>query len=543
MSSNGVMLQDYVPNAINNLTEEIWCAGAVIPRGKRVVIGHNRDGWQEVTFTMGPMEDFIGMALVPPEMIAIEEPKRIPGVGFMPQGVAAMAVRSQQYGPRSPAIDQSAPLPSPPGGSSAFTSSMLPGCYMVTGTVVAVRDQAGQNANVLAWANPGDMYYADGVRVYDSHVLLGQHTVVSGFWVRVIPWAWHISPGNRPSGAMWIFEKYLQPCSSTAQPPVQSASQAYTSALREQALPANQSHAPRSRGRPYQWGGLHGHGVGDVPEELPEGWPESASPGTGIAIPSYVPGQARPGESRGIYPYYMPQTSAFTRGQAHGITSWGVRRAGLSAGGASAFTMTAANALNQELVTNNCAGCADMTSRLRQLTFAFKAAVATDTGMPAQNLNMSNMLAMTAYGPATDAALKLVLGAGTAYANGPCTDDNGNCLGNFATPITPQTIQAVEQQFAQQIQTLLGQVNNLPQADIVHMLVQGFSTLVTQFAAELAKVKPVVFNPPPAVPPPAAPPATAPATGIPWSTVLLGGLIGTAVIGTGVLLYAHTRHA
>lgn len=538
MSSNGVMLQDYVPSVINNLTEEIWCAGAVIPAGKRVVLGHMRDGGVEITFTMGPMQDFIGKALVPPEVVGIEEPQRIPGVGFMPQGVAAMAVRSG----RSPQVAPNFQWQHIDGllTVNGVTSSG----YDVTSYDIAIGGtkysfQGALQSGYSDWhnivVNNPDIRNAKLLGI-TGNVTLNNGNVSGQVFVRV---GQHTNLGYMRITGTIVGE-------STAYAPSRGAID--QSAPLPPSSPSMRS--PEFRRPASQWGGLHSSPESEAPAERPEGWPNT--PGTGIfpyyspaatreiAIPSYVPGQARPGQSRmgPVWPVGMPAAVASRRIRGfHGSD-------GLGAGGASAFTMTAANALNQELVTNNCAGCADMTSRLRQLTFAFKAAVATDTGMPAQNLNMSNMLAMTAYGPATDAALKLVLGAGTAYANGPCTDDAGNCLGNLSTPITPPAIQAVEQQFAQQIQTMLKQVAYLPQADIVHTLVQGFAALINRFAVELAKLPPVVVvSQPPATPPPAAPPATAPATGIPWTTFLVGGLIGSAVLGTGVLLYTHARRS
>jgi hypothetical protein len=256
-----------------------------------------------------------------------------------------------------------------------------------------------------------------------------------------------------------------------------------------------------------------------------------------------LPGRAPQGSSRmgPVWPVGMPAAVARTRLRGvYGLNT------GVGAAGASAFTMAAAQALNDHLVTNNCAGCNDMTSQLRQLTFAFKAAVMTDTGIsPQMNLNMSNALAMTAYGSGTDQALKNILGAAGVYANGPCTDDNGNCLGNLSTPVVPPATAALEQQVVKAIQAAIQQAPYIPQPELVKSLVQGFAALVNQIGFELAKLKPVIFvdNQPPAKPPPAPPPAAPPEKKIPWGTVLLGGLIGTAVLGTGVLLYTHARHS
>src|SRR5580765_7273584 len=131
MSSNGVMLQDYVPNAINNVTERIWCAGAVIPAGKKVVLGNIRNGWREITFTMGQMQDIVGMALVPPEVVAVESIPRMSGVGLFPAGIASMRARGtgQALAERSQVSYRGATRMGPvwPVGIPAYQRSMMPG--------------------------------------------------------------------------------------------------------------------------------------------------------------------------------------------------------------------------------------------------------------------------------------------------------------------------------------------------------------------------------------------------------------------------------
>lgn len=231
-------------------------------------------------------------------------------------------------------------------------------------------------------------------------------------------------------------------------------------------------------------------------------------------------------------------------------------RRGLGAIGASAFTMTAAEALDEHLTTNNCAGCDDLKSTLRQLTFAFKAAVLTDTAtMDSVKLNMRDTLAMTAFGPGTDAALALVLGAAKTYHNGPCTDDNGRCLAatNLVTPDIPAAIAALEAQLSHQIQGAMQKAPYVPQPELVAMLVQGFAALINQIGFELAKLKaqvtpvkldlpsPYVDATPVVTPSPAVattPPATTAKKG--WTTTekfLVGGAVGVAIAGAGLLAY------
>lgn len=215
----------------------------------------------------------------------------------------------------------------------------------------------------------------------------------------------------------------------------------------------------------------------------------------------------------------------------------------------SAFTLAAAQALDAYLAANGCAGCDDITSHLRSLTFAFKAAYLTDQNLPAVNMNMSTTLAMTAYGAATDGALSAVLGSATrTYKGGPCTDDMGNCTPqtNLVTPSIPAAIQALEQQLAHQIQQAIQQVQYTPQPELVSGLVQGFAALINQVGFELAKLKnpiPIEATPPP---PPALPvtKTTTTTTGAQapsgWTTgekVAAGVAAGAAVVGIGFLLY------
>ncbi len=288
-------------------------------------------------------------------------------------------------------------------------------------------------------------------------------------------------------------------------------------------------------------------GVGDVPEELPEGWPESGSPGTGI-FPYYSPAATREIAVPSYAPARMMPGNVASR---HAITSWGVRARGFGAAGASEFTVKAGEELDEHLTTNGCAGCDDYKSTLRQLAFKFKAACMTDPGVSGQvSFNISTPLAMTAFGTGTDKALTLVLGQKKTYSGGPCTDDNGVCLGNLpqiaqvtpvalgplVTQVLNQIGDQIQQQQAQPNATQLGR-----QEPLVNALVGAATGLLVALSAALAKATPIVNITP--TPPPAAPPATTPAKGIPWGTVIVGGLIGTTILATGAFVYTHARRA
>ena len=229
---------------------------------------------------------------------------------------------------------------------------------------------------------------------------------------------------------------------------------------------------------------------------------------------------------------------------------------GFGDAGASQVTMLAAAALDEHLTTNNCAGCNDIKSPLRQLAFAFKAACLTDPAVQNKvNLNMSSTLAMTGFGPGTDAALSLVLGASKTFQNGPCTDDSGVCLGNFATPIIPPAVITLERQFALQIQSAIQAANLMPQQDLVNMLTQGFAALINQIGFELAKLQPLPVPQPqplPVPPPPQPLPVVRTSASVdtggsqpaPWTTgekVAAGIAAGVVLTGVALVVYKTAK--
>jgi hypothetical protein len=226
---------------------------------------------------------------------------------------------------------------------------------------------------------------------------------------------------------------------------------------------------------------------------------------------------------------------------------------GLGDAGASAVTMTAAQALDEHLTTNGCAGCDDIKSPLRQLTFAFKAAAITDPAISNKvSLNLATVLAQTGFGPGTDSALSLVLGASKTFQNGPCTDDNGVCLGNFITPMFPAPVKLLEQAFATQIHSVMQAINLLPQQDLVNMLTQGFAALINQIGFELAKVQPLPVPKPQPLPVP-PPPQPLPVTKVSltdqkgstgWTTnekITAGIAAGVVLTGVALVVYNATK--
>jgi hypothetical protein len=295
----------------------------------------------------------------------------------------------------------------------------------------------------------------------------------------------------------------------TFQPPrAQSASQAYTSSLREQALPMTSLTSGR-RPRPpgYQAGGLHGRG-----------------------------GQSHISRSTSM-PILMP------RGVAGLPVGFGAA--------ASAFTVQAAAALDQQLANFGNAGCNDPRSALRQLTFTFKAACLTDPAVQnSVNLNMTTPIAMTGYGPGSDTALSLVLGASRTYQGGAVTDDQGNCNsqnGSMPTPIIPPNMTAAANAVVSQIMLALQNVPVAQQSQVITNL----TTLLGQFLGMLAAANigqsatPVVVTTPPPkynLPNLSETSTTTTTTSAPMSTtskVIIGGLIGAAVLGGAVLITKH----
>lgn len=295
---------------------------------------------------------------------------------------------------------------------------------------------------------------------------------------------------------------------------------------------------PRAPGLPPKIPGLHGRGGGGLGQTTFER--------ALTAVPSYKPVRMMPGSPGFRRTRAVPMLEAQTRGSRRMGPVWPVgspamklRSAvrgfrGLGAAGASAFTVQAATALDEHLTTNTCAGCDDMKSALRQLTFTFKAACLTDEKIVNNvSLNISTSLAMTGFGPGTDKALSLVLDKQRTYEGGPCTDDDGRCLGNFSTPVLPKTAQTLEQQLVSQIAAIIAMQKSIPQAQsvVVPDIIAAFVALISALPP-LPAVNISVAPPNGMKPPPPAPPEKKDMT----TTFLVGGLIGVAVVGTVVAL-------
>jgi hypothetical protein len=522
---NGILLQDYRPENINNITEEIWCAGAVIPRGKRVIVGPNRNGWQEITFTMGPMQDFIGMALVPPGIIQLENsPARAaPGVG------AAYGSQSQmQLGPSSVKVNS--------GFTSTGVSTGAGNAFV--GQIAGLQVQgvfSGQWYNDVQGASAGKPVWVRGQVTRDGDRFYGQVTVTIGQHTNV---------------SLWLDARVMQTV-----PQATSYAPYGTTVVPQPVRPPPNP--------PQQGGG------GGMPGGFLNDWRTArmtpAVTGSTRSISDFI----RPGTRQGVtswgitpgtrmgpvWPVGSPSMMPGTVVARRAITSWGVHglqglRDGLGAINASQFTIKAAEELDEHLTTNGCAGCDDYKSSLRQLAFKFKAACLTDPSVASQvSFNISTPLAMTAYGSGTDKALTLVLGQKRTYEGGPCTDDSGVCLGNLPqiAQVTPVDLGPLIQQVISQTQGKIADFQTQPtavqaqrQQAVVEALTLAVTGLLAALSAAVSKITPVsITQPAPATPAP----APAEKKGIPWGTVLLGGLIGTAVIGTGVLLYHSARRA
>lgn len=219
---------------------------------------------------------------------------------------------------------------------------------------------------------------------------------------------------------------------------------------------------------------------------------------------------------------------------------------------ASLVTVGAAKALDAQLATSGAAGCSDLKSTLRQLTFAFKAAFLTDpvtqNTPEAAALNMATPLAMTGFGPGTNAALSYVMRSDRTYIGTEVTDSSGNCLGGVALPELPAALQPLIAKVLEQVSLAIKNATAATQGGVLANLQAIVNQLLTQLA--VANVQPMPQLP--AAPPAATstttvvnPPA-APAKPFPTGTVIVGGVIGVAVLGT-VVYFVHRemqrRHA
>jgi hypothetical protein len=241
---------------------------------------------------------------------------------------------------------------------------------------------------------------------------------------------------------------------------------------------------------------------------------------------------------------------------------------GLGAPQVAPITMRAAQDLDSWYQANGCAGCDDMGSNLRVLTLAFKAAALLDPATQNQvSLNVSTPLAQSGFGPGTDAALTLVLGA-TRQSTGHCTDDNGFCTAvGQQTPTLPPELAALQDGLNKLVNGVIGSGQQVPQTDatitvLVQQIVAGFKQFADQLKQFLATHEQPHPPPMPPSPPvvgvtPAAPPAVgpqvtpaAPPPPMPQAKSGVGmalGVVGIALValGTGavIMTYSHKRKA
>lgn len=224
---------------------------------------------------------------------------------------------------------------------------------------------------------------------------------------------------------------------------------------------------------------------------------------------------------------------------------------------ASGITMRAAADLDQWYAANGCTACDDMGSDLRVRTLAFKAAVLLDPATRDQvALNVTTPLAQSGFGPGTDDALSLVLGA-TRQSKGHCTDNAGFCtVGGMQTPAVPLELQALASALGVNISALLQQAKQVPQTDatltsLVQQIVAAFKQFAAQLKAALGqKEQP---HPPPAAPQPVPQvnvlpaPAPPPVSLVkPTSNVgIVLGVVGIALValGTGAVIMTATKKA
>lgn len=215
-----------------------------------------------------------------------------------------------------------------------------------------------------------------------------------------------------------------------------------------------------------------------------------------------------------------------------------LRVAGLGApAGPSAVTMQVAQALDQYLVTNGCNGC-ESWGGLRTAAFAFKIAVLSDPALSSlgPGLSAATPLALTAFGPAMNAALSSVLGATRQSESVPCTDDAGNCLGNRATPTVSSEIATTAPATMQRVRTLFSQKGMLPQLDIINMVEKEVGELLSR----LRSLAPASAQPTKTSPEPAATPATKPAPLEKASPLVkVGVLVAVPVIIAGLWYIAY----
>jgi hypothetical protein len=221
----------------------------------------------------------------------------------------------------------------------------------------------------------------------------------------------------------------------------------------------------------------------------------------------------------------------------------------------SGVTVKAAQDLDQWYAQHGCSGCDEMGSDLRVRALAFKAAALLDPATQNNvNLNVSTPLAQSGFGPGTDSALSLVLGA-QRLSTGHCTDDAGNCtVQGMQTPAIPPELQAVANALGATIGNVIQQGQQVPQTDatlsmLVKQITAAFQAFVDQLKQSIGQIQKPAPPPTPTggttpVPvPQEAPPVSLPPTTKPSGVGVALGVVGIALValGTGALIMTFAR--
>jgi hypothetical protein len=210
------------------------------------------------------------------------------------------------------------------------------------------------------------------------------------------------------------------------------------------------------------------------------------------------------------------------------------------------ITLNTARALDDWFAQYGCAGCSDIGSEIRVRTLAFKSAVVLDPSTRDRvSLNMSTALAQSGFGPGTDHALTMVLGA-SRKSFGHCTDDEGNCL-NQITPQIPPGIQDLATSIGRQIDAILK--TNLESETMISGAVNQIVQLFKQIAsAAMGQQSQPQQQPQPQTLPQLPAPAPAPATQVQVQSgdrsshnILLVSGVALAALAIGAALYGKTK--
>jgi len=204
------------------------------------------------------------------------------------------------------------------------------------------------------------------------------------------------------------------------------------------------------------------------------------------------------------------------------------------------ITLNTARALDDWFAQYGCAGCSDMGSEIRVRTLAFKSAALLDPATRDRvSLNMSTALAQSGFGPGTDQALTMVLGA-SRKSFGHCTDGDGNCL-NQITPQIPPGLQDIATSLGHQIDAILKTKleSETMLSGAVDQIVQLFRQIASAVNGQQPQSQP---QPLPQLPAPEPAPAPAPAPQVqvqrPETSNTALWVVGAALVVLGIGAFA-----